>query len=423
MTEALDRAVEENADRAFQFLEELVSASSLVGSEQCALDVFAREAESVGLVVERLPFSNAPDKDPRAGVTQTDVDLTDGRFQVLASTPGEGELTLLLNGHIDVVPASTPELWASPPFAPERRDGRMYGRGTADMKGGFAIGTLALRALRATRPDLFATKRLGFLAVIEEECTGNGALRTVTEHGVIAPEVVLLEPTDLGLMVGGVGVLWLDLHVVASAGHAHEAHAHVNAVDLGMRLVAALRDWSERMNSAEAEPTMAAGVSAYNVNLGRVHAGDWTSSSPASAVLSVRVGFPRAWTVERAEKEASRVIEAAVADDPDFPRQPDVAPSGLRAPGYLLDVNSRLVTDLSAAHLDAHGVVPEAFTLGTTTDARTYLNHFGVPAVCFGAVAHDMHGIDESVELQSIVDAARTLARFLLMRFDEGGRA
>lgn len=423
MTAALDRAVQENADRAFQFLEELVSASSVVGSEQQALDVFVREIESIGLLVKELPFSNAPDTDPRAGVTQTGADLSDGRFQVLASTPGEGELTLLLNGHIDVVPASTPELWTSPPFQPERRNDRMYGRGAADMKSGFAIGTLALRALRATHSDLFARKKLGFLAVIEEECTGNGALRAVTEHGVIAPEVVLLEPTDLGLMVGGVGVLWLDIHVVASAAHAYEAHAHVNAVDLGMRLVAALRQWADRLNTSEPEPSMAAGASAYNVNLGKVQSGDWTSSSPASGTLSVRVGFPRAWTIEQAEEEVRRVIETAVAGDHDFPHQPDVEPSGLRAPGYLLDVDSILVKDLSAAHEEAHGVPPATFTLGSTTDARTYLNHFGVPAVCFGAIAYDMHGIDESVDLQSIVDAARTLARFLLMRFGEGARA
>ena len=145
-----------------------------------------------------------------------------------------------------------------------------------------------------------------------------------------------------------------------------------------MRLVAALRDWSERVNATEPEPSMAAGASAYNVNLGKVQAGDWTSSSPASAVLSVRVGFPRAWTVEQAEEEVRRVVEAAVAGDPDFPRQPRVEPSGLRAPGYLLDVDSPLVADLSAAHQEAHGVLPETFTLGSTTDARTYLNHFGV---------------------------------------------
>ena len=62
------------------------------------------------------------------------------------------------------------------------------------------------------------------------------------------------------------------------------------------------------------------------------------------------------------------------------------------------------------------------FMRPSTTDARTYLNDFNIPALCFGATAHNIHGVDESVELQSIVDAARTLARFILIRFggDEG---
>lgn len=417
MSDALDRAIERNADHAFDFLSALVSAPSVVGSEQEALEVFARELESIGLCSQRLPFSNEPVLVGSAGVTQSGPELRDNRFQVLATTPGEGELTLLLNGHMDVVPAATPELWATPPFQPQRRGGRMYGRGTADMKGGFAIGALALRALRETHPNLFATKRLGFLAVIEEECTGNGALTATTVHGVTAPEVLLLEPTDLGLMLGGVGVLWLDVRVFAASTHAYEAHVHANAIDLGMRLVTMLRGWASQISKSEPEPSMAADANAYNVNLGKVHAGDWTSSSPASALFSVRVGYPRGWTADEAETAIRRVIEAAVEADPDFPRQPQLEPSGLRAEGYLLDAESKLVNDLSAAHLDAHGVLPETFTLGSTTDARTYLNEFGVPAVCFGAIAHDMHGIDESVELQSIIDAAATLARFLLMRF------
>ena len=415
--DALDQAVEDAAEHAFGFLRALVGAPSVVGSEQQAMEVFGREMESLGLVTTRLAFSNERVNDPRAGVTPLSEQLSDDRFQLLATTPGEGELTLLLNGHMDVVPAETPELWTTPPFEPRVREGRMYGRGTADMKSGFAIGALALRALQQVSPSLFTHQRLGFLAVVEEECTGNGTLRALTEHGVTAPEVVLLEPTNLGLMLGGVGVLWVDLHVVASSSHASEAHSHVNAIDLGMRLVAVLRRWSAEVGSAEPEPSMPEGASAYNVNLGRVHSGDWNSSSPALAVFSVRVGFPRAWTVEQAEAEVRKLIEETVAGDPDFPVQPQVESSGLRARGYLLDAESRLVQDLSAAHLDAHGVAAETFSLGSTTDARTYLNDFGIPAVCFGAVTQNMHGIDEYVELRSIVDAARTLARFVLKRF------
>lgn len=300
----------------------------------------------------------------------------------------------------------------------------MYGRGAADMKGGFAIGALALRALRDVAPDLFKNQRLGVLAVIEEECSGNGTLRSIAEQGVTAPEVVLLEPTDLGLMVGGIGVMWVDIRVVASSGHAQQADTSANAVDLGIRIVEGLRLWAAGARRSAPEPSMAPEENPYNINLGKVHSGDWTSTAPSSAVFSVRVGYPRAWTPNEAEAEIRSAIEAIASVDVDFAERPVVTLTGFRAQGYLLDRDSVLSADLAAAHLDAHGASPLAFTLGSTTDARTYLNDFGIPAVCFGAVAHDMHGIDESVELQSIVDAARTLARFLLMRFlPDGARA
>ncbi|MDR3472766.1 MAG: M20/M25/M40 family metallo-hydrolase [Devosia sp.] len=418
MHSELDGAINTHAEEAFALLEALVRAASPIGREQAALDVFCRGMESLGLTVERLPFSNPPPTDARAGVAPPSASLSANRYQVLATTPGNGELHLLLNGHMDVVPADSPGLWTTPPFEPARRAGRLYGRGAADMKSGFAIGMLALRALRDVAPTLFGTRRLGFLAVIEEECTGNGTLRSITEHGVAAREVVLLEPTDLGLLLGGVGVMWLEIEIGSPAGHAYAAGAHASAIDLGMRLIERLRQWSAELASSDPEPSMPAGGLPYAVNLGTLHAGDWISTVPSSATLGVRVGFPRSWTPARAEEEARRVI-ADFATAAAFPAPPKVTLTGFRAKGYLLDADAPLVRDLSAAHRDAHGVAPATFTIGSTTDARTYLNEFGIPAVCFGAVAHDMHGIDESVELQSIVDAARTLARFLLMRFGE----
>ncbi|RFA20555.1 M20/M25/M40 family metallo-hydrolase [Subtercola boreus] len=419
MSNHLDRAIDAHTEEAFAFLERLVAASSMIGHEQAALEVFEEEAKQVGLDTTRLPFDNAPFDDPRAGVTAPSSRLSDERFQLLATTPGEQELTLLLNGHMDVVPAESPELWTSPPFSPERRNGRLFGRGAGDMKAGFAVGILALRALRDVAPGLFATNRLGFLAVIEEECTGNGTLRSLAEQGVTAAEVVVLEPTQGGLMVGGVGVLWVDVDVIAFSAHAEASHGVANAIELGMRIVATLQSWSESLVASEPEPSMPGGSRPYNVNLGTVRSGDWTSTAPATASLGIRIGFPRGWSATQAEERIRAVISDAVEADRDFPAQPVVTLSGFRAGGYLLDEDSALVRDLRRANSDAHGTTLEAFTLGSTTDARTYLNDFGIPAVCFGATAFDMHGVDESVDLQSIVDAARTLARFLLMRFEE----
>lgn len=417
MLTELDHVIASNSERAFRFLEDLVRAPSTVGHEQGALDVFAAEMEDIGLRSEKLAFPNTPLPHARAGITQPESIDAAARYQVLARTPGDGPLKLLLNGHMDVVPAMTPHLWTSPPFEPERRGGRLFGRGTADMKSGFAIGSLALRSLAEVAPALFSQQRLGFLAVIEEECTGNGALHSIIDHGITAAEVVLLEPTDLGLMVGGVGVLWIDVDVTALSGHAQEANLNANALELGMKVFHGLTRWSEQLASTLPEPSMAIGENPYNVNLGKVHSGDWTSTAPSTATLSIRVGFPRAWTPDTAEKEVRRAIAELVEAETDFALPPRVTLTGFRADGYLLATDSPLVRDLTAAHFDAHGTLPTAFTLGSTTDARTYLNGFEIPAVCYGAVAHDMHGVDESVELDSIVAAARTLARFLLTRF------
>ena len=315
---------------------------------------FEREAEALGLQVERLPFPNGALSDDRAGIAPSPDTVTPGRYQVLATTPGEGDLRLLLNGHMDVVPAESPQLWTSPPFEPARRNGRMYGRGAADMKSGFAVGFLALRALRDVAPDLFANQRLGFVAVLEEECTGNGALTSISEHGVTADEVVLLEPTDLGLLVGGVGVLWADIEIASPAGHAHDATAHSSAIELGLRVVEHLRQWSEDLGRAEPEPSMATNQNPYTLNLGKISAGDWTSTVPSHAVFSVRVGFPRAWTPDQAEAELRERI-ASFAAASGFHMQPHVTLTGFRAKGYLLDADAALVRDLSAAHRDAHG--------------------------------------------------------------------
>ena len=414
----LEHAIEAHAGRAFAFLEALVRVPSVAGHEQAAMEVFAAEATDLGLEVERLPFVNGPLRDPRAGIAPGADRVSDGRYQVVARTPGDGALLLLLNGHMDVVPADSPDLWTPAPFEPARREGRMFGRGAADMKSGFAVGMLALRAIRDVAPDLFARRRLGFVAVVEEECTGNGTLRTISEHGVVADEVIVLEPTNLGIMLGGVGVLWVEIDVAAPAGHAYDAETHESAIEIGMRIVDRLRRWADETAVAHPEPALASNQRPYSINLGKVEAGDWASSVPARAVFDVRVGFPRGWTADEAEDAVRRVI-ADFAARSRLRIAPRGASTGFRARGYLLDGDSPLARDLSAAHRREHGSEPAVYMLPSTTDARIYLNDFDIPVLCFGAVAHDIHGIDESVELRSIVDAARTLARFLLNRFGE----
>jgi acetylornithine deacetylase len=378
-----------------------------VGREHEAQGIVELELKRLGFEIERLPIPDGIDADPLAGVPQLSYD---GRFDVIGrSGAGAAGPSLLLNGHIDVVPAEQPDLWTSPPFEPRRDGDRLYGRGAGDMKGGFAMAALALDALRAVDPDAIAGP-LTFVSVIEEECTGNGTL-AAARAGVLADAVILPEPTGLDLLLAGVGILWLDVVITGRSAHAEAADRAVNPVDLSIRVIEALRDLEREMN-ANIEASMDGVAYPYNINVGTFAAGDWPSSVPATATVGVRVGHPTAWTADEAEARVRRAIDS-IGEPWLQAHPPAVRRSGFRARGYALPTDDPLAERLARAHGSANGVRPRATPMASTTDARLYLNDFGVPALCYGPTAHDIHGVDESVELSSIVGGARTLARFI----------
>jgi acetylornithine deacetylase len=405
----LDEAIVRSSERSFAFLERLVAARSTVGDEGAAQDLVAEELERLGLDVRTLPIPASIGNDPLAGVPQGPYE---DRCDVLG-TFGDGDgPSLLLNGHIDVVPADEPELWTAPPFTPRVEAGWLYGRGSGDMKGGVAMATLAIEALLSLAPDVVRGS-LSFLSVIEEECTGNGTL-AAARAGVLADAVLLPEPTDLQLLCAGIGVVWLDVTVEGRSAHAQSADTAVNAIDAALVVMGALDALEHEMNANVDEPALNGATHPYNVNVGIMRAGDWGSSVPARARMTVRVGHPTAWSADEAERRVRDAIDAVCADDPwlrDHP--PAIRPSGFRAEGYALDPGHTLARRVAAAHTEAHGAPAEVVGAPSTTDARLYLNHFDAPALCYGPRVRRIHGIDECVELASIVDGARALARFV----------
>lgn len=406
----LDARIAANAEDAFRFLERLVAEPSVVGAEQGAEEVLADELVGLGFEIERLPIPSSIATVPGAGVPLCSYE---GRYDLVARRSGAaGRPSLLLNGHIDVVPAEEPGQWTTPPFAPERRDGWLYGRGAGDMKCGFAMGVLAIRSLLDVAPEAIGGA-LTVLAAIEEECTGNGSL-AAAEQGILADAVVLLEPTDLDLLLGGIGILWLEVTVTGRAAHAEAAGSAVNAIEATFPLIAVLREFEDELNATELDSRIGGTDRPFVVNVGRFAGGDWGSSVPAVARFEVRVGFPWTWTVARAEARVrERLAEAARGDAWLSVNPPAIRSSGFRAEGYGLPADAPLAQLLGAAHHAAHGSDPRTTVMGTTTDARTYINRYATPAICYGPRTTHIHGVDEGVELASIVAGARTLSRFI----------
>ncbi|MDQ6688744.1 MAG: M20/M25/M40 family metallo-hydrolase [Actinomycetota bacterium] len=429
--DAVDRAITDLAPRAFALLERMVARPSTVGIESDAQELLVAELVDAGFAVSRLPIPEDIGLDPAAGVPRQEYA---GRYDVVGlrtaalgqdarvSTPR----SLVINGHMDVVPADDISCWTSPPFEPHVRDGWMHGRGAGDMKGGFAAGLLALWALDAAAEGWLGGGTLTFVSAIEEEYTGNGTL-AACHAGYLADAALLLEPTDLDLLLAGVSIIWVEIDVVGRSGHAEAAHRTANPILSCRSIIDALERFErclndEHANGPDADSVFKAIEHPYNVNVGAFHAGDWASSVPSTARIEVRVGHPRRWNADEAfEAVKAAVLEACADNEYLVKHPPRLRMSGFRAERYAQKPSGDLVETLVAAHRDAHGTEPGLVAMGSTTDARYYLNQFGVPAVAYGPRTRNIHGTDEAVELASIVDTARTVARFLATWFEGTG--
>ena len=171
----------------------------------------------------------------------------------------------------------TPEhRWTHDPWGAEIVDGRMYGRGAADMKAGVVAMLGAVRALRdaGLRGDLCVE------TVIEEECTGNGAA-ACRARGPRTDAALIPEPFGHAALEAQVGVLWGRITLTGRAAHAERADQAVNAAMLAIPVLEAIRALEAEVN---AESTLR-----LNYNVGVVRAGDWPSSVPEECVIEVRL--------------------------------------------------------------------------------------------------------------------------------------
>jgi acetylornithine deacetylase len=396
---AVDDAIDAGAPAAFATLGELVAQESTLGNEAGAQGIVRRELERLDFEVEEVAID--PDLLARDAASGIPILPYDGRHVLIGRRAGTSRRSLLIQGHVDIVPSGDTSLWTTPPFSARERDGWIYGRGAADMKGGIAMALLALGALAEARPDALAGS-LGFATVIEEECGGNGALAALL-GGATADGVLLPEPTDLGLLLGGVGVVWCDITTRRTGAHAGRPGSQGSALDAALEIAESLRALTRRFEAGDAatrDPD-----ERYHFNIGRLRAGEWISSAPTTAELEVRVGFPREMSPAEAQEHVRETVAAA---DPGA----ELRFTGFRAEGYRVADDDPFARAVAGAHRATHGSDPEATSGSATNDARFYARR-GTPAVCYGPRGRNLHAVDESVEAASIVAGARTLTRLV----------
>ncbi|HET6510229.1 MAG TPA: ArgE/DapE family deacylase [Baekduia sp.] len=407
---AIDRAVAEQASWMEDLLVALVEQPTVLGAEEGGQALMARAFADCGLEVESIAMDAAAIRaDPRHSPFSWDVA---GKRNVVATWRGEGGgvgggRSVVLNGHVDVVPPASETLWTSPPFVARRDGDWLYGRGAGDMKAGLVAMVGAVKALRDAGISLRGDVTLQ--SVVEEECTGNGALQCLLAgSGAGADAAVLTEPHHDHFTLAQVGVLWFHVDVRGVPAHAARASTSgFNALDAVHRVLAELRALEAELNAERAGHAWYADHEhPINLNPGILHGGDWASTVPAEATLSCRLAlYPG-----QDPADLQRRVEAAVAR---VPFGATVRYSGFRCEGCQVDADEPVVRVLGDAYRSVHRAPAALRATTATTDARHFVAR-GIPAICFGPEAEDIHGIDERVSLPSVGEVARVLARFLV---------
>jgi acetylornithine deacetylase len=321
------------------------------------------------------------------------------------------EATLLLDGHVDVVPVGDPDAWPRQPFSGDLSGGRIHGRGACDMKAGLLAAHWAVQAIRQA-----GVRLRGDLLVAPVQGEEDGGLGTfaLLQRGWTADACVIPEPTELDVIPANAGALTFRLRIRGLATHAARRAEGVSAVDKLVPVLAALHDL-ERRRHDEVDPLAARWDLAHPLSIGTVRAGDWASSVPDLLVAEGRLGVAIGESVESARADLEAAVAAASDADPWLRDHPvEVEWWGGQFASGRLPAGSDLVDRLRRAHDRAGGAAQDVYGAPYGSDLRLLKGLGGVPTVHYGpGDVRNAHAPDESVPVDELVTVTRTLVLLL----------
>jgi len=249
-------------------------------------------------------------------------------------------------------------------------------------------------------------------AVIEEECTGNGAAACMLAlpkcDGVIIPEP---GPGLDALYTAEVGVVWAWVTVSGRPAHVRDMQAGVNAIEAANIIAGAFKDYEAEQNSGERIHAAFRGLNhPVNVNLGTFTGGEWNSSVPTRATLGLRVGVMMGNSAANVRADIERIVEQSRGDAGLKGAKVTLAFKGFMAEPCVFDMQAEIVQIAMRSYASLTGHDLRHYPATGLTDGRHFALHQGTPVACFGPDAQDIHGIDESVGMDSMHDITRSIA-------------
>ena len=288
LTETLLEVVESLRKDAIDLLQDLVRIPSITGEETKAQLFFADRLRDLNLKVDCW-YPTRDELQTHPSFSDDGLPLGE-RPIIIGQLEGKDPTarSLILNGHMDVVPVGNEDLWSDGPWSGAIRDGKIYGRGSCDMKGGLVAGLIAITAL--LKADYIPKGSVWIQSVIGEESGGAGTLAAVM-HGYRADAAIVLEPTRMAICPVGAGAATFRIKLQGRAAHGAMRQEGVSAVEKFYVLLSAVQELERSRHLKFQHPLYKQQELVSPISIGKVQAGDWPSTVPETLIAEGRFGI------------------------------------------------------------------------------------------------------------------------------------
>src|SRR5579863_1218488 len=328
-----------------------------------------------------------------------------GRPSIVGFARGTGGgRSLMFNGHYDTVTLAG---YAGDPLKPERRGGRLYGRGAFDMKSG--VAAMMVAAARAKTAKLAGD--LIVACVADEEHASFGTEEVVAQFR--ADAAIVSEPSHLQATVAHKGFAWCEVIVRGRAAHGSRPELGIDAIAKAGKFLVALEEWDRRLRARPSHPRLGAG----SVHASLIEGGREWSSYPAECRIKLERRTVPGETPASVKAEIKAILAGIAAGDPDF--RAELVP-GLARPPFEVAEDAPIVGALSEAAAARLGRAPEWRGEPFWTDCAI-LAGAGIPCLMFGADGGGAHAAEEWAE-EASVEALADILEATALAFCERAR-
>ncbi len=334
------------------------------------------------------------------GLQTETQDVGEQRVNVIGTLKGAGSgRALLLNGHLDTVSAEGMEI---APFDPQFREGKVYGRGSLDMKAGLAAMLAAAELVLSSGAPLRGDLILAFVA--DEEYASAGSEMLVRSYG--ADAAIICEPTDLDICTAHKGFVWIDVEVVGKAAHGSRFDEGIDAITKAGKLLALIERDANRRLSARRHPLLGP----PSIHASTISGGIGLSTYPDHCKIQLERRTVPGESPDTIQQEIEKIIADLRSEDSQF--QATARTFFSRSP-LETGENEAVVQALTRAYTSVLGQPPRYIGVGGWLDSGI-LAATGIPAVAFGPRGEGVHAAVEYVDFASVVTTAQVLAQTAL---------